>query len=494
VGNDYIDAARLFHEVTKHSYTSVRSSPHRLDWDIKPSPYKIYPDAAAIALPRDLKLSSMPALEAIAKQVPNNSPTPIGVEVLTRILFCADGLTRRARVDETEYHFRAAPSAGALYPIEIYVAAAEVEGLEAGLYHFSPADLKLRGLRRGDWREFMARAAANRSSLAHARAIVVITSIFWRSTWKYRARGYRYCFWDGGTMLANLLAAASAEDIPAEVITSFMDPDLEALLGIDGDSEGMVALAALGASAGASPSSPEVTPLPFESIPISPSQVDYDELRKIHRESRLVSGDEVAAVAETRAAIPHRDAPMIASRGLGETILRRGSTRVFSHDSMPAADLDAIIAASSAPLRADFQPRIDTCLIINAVDGIEPGAYRYDRESARFVLIKPGSFRGEAGYLCLEQPLGMDCSALVVYMADLDGALKAVGNRAYRNLHLEAGIAGGRAYLAAYALGHGATGLTFYDDDTTEFFGFEKNKQLPIFMTAIGVPQLHRRD
>jgi SagB-type dehydrogenase family enzyme len=494
VGNDYIDVARLFHEVTKHSYTSVRSSPHRLDWDIKPSPYKIYPEAAAIALPRDLKLSGMPTLEAIATQVPNNSPAPIGVEELTRILFSADGLTRRARVDDTEYHFRATPSAGALYPNEIYVAAAEVDGIEAGLYHFSPADLKLRGLRRGDWRQLIARAAMNRSSLAHARAIAIVTSIFWRSTWKYRARGYRYCFWDGGTMLANLLAAAAADGIPAKVITAFSDPDLEALVGIDGDSEGMAALVALGASGNAAPASPQLGPLSFESIPISPSQVDYDELRKIQRESRLISADEVAAVATTQAIDVQRPAPTIASRGLGETILRRGSTRVFSHDSIPAADLHAIMAASSAPLRADFARRIDTYLIVNAVDGMEPGAYRYDHLSGGFELIKSGSFRGEAGYLCLEQPLGMDCSALIVYMADLDGALKISGNRAYRNLHLEAGLAGGRAYLAAYSLGHGATGLTFYDDDTTEFFGLQKNKVLPIFMTAIGVPQTRRKD
>jgi len=492
VGNDYIDAARLFHETTKHSYTSVRSSPHRLVWNLKPSPYKIYPDAAAIALPRDLRLSGMPTLEAIAREVPADSSTPIGLAELTRVLFCASGLTRRARVDEKEYHFRAAPSAGALYPIETYVVVAEVEALEAGLYHFSPADLKLRGLRRGDWRQLIARAAANRSSLAYARAIVILTSIFWRSTWKYRARGYRYCFWDGGTMLANLLAAASADGIPAGVITAFSDKDLEALLGIDGDSEGMVALVVLGASASAAPSSPELTPFSLESIPISPSQVDYEELRKIHRESRLASAQEVAAIA-TNQVTAQRPVPSVSSRGLGETILGRGSTRVFSHDSIPAADLHAIIAAASAPLRADFPSFIDIYLIVNAVDGMEPGGWRYHRERG-FELVKAGNFRGEAGYLCLEQPLGMDCSALVVYLADLEGALKKSGNRAYRNLHLEAGIAGGRAYLAAYSLGHGATGLTFYDDDTTEFFGFQKNKELPIFMTAIGVPQSRRKD
>ena len=74
MGNDYIEAARVFHEITKHSYTSVRSSPHFLDWDNKPLPYKIYPGAASIALPRDLNLSSTPTLAALSSYVPTPKP------------------------------------------------------------------------------------------------------------------------------------------------------------------------------------------------------------------------------------------------------------------------------------------------------------------------------------------------------------------------------------------------------------------------------------
>ncbi len=160
MGNDYIEASRVFHEVTKHSYTSVRSSPHFLDWDIKPMPYKIYPGAASVALPRDLNLSATPTLSALSSYVPAGFSASIDTAALTRILFCAGGLTRHKQVGGEEYHFRAAASAGALYPIEIYVAAGAVEGLESGLYHFSPGDLRMTGLRRGDWRGYMAGAAA----------------------------------------------------------------------------------------------------------------------------------------------------------------------------------------------------------------------------------------------------------------------------------------------------------------------------------------------
>ncbi|MGH7863630.1 MAG: SagB/ThcOx family dehydrogenase, partial [Candidatus Binataceae bacterium] len=191
MANDYIEASRVFHQVTKHSYTSVRTGGYALDWDNKPLPYKIYPDAGAIVLPRELPLSSVAALEAIRSTAPASTPTPIDVDLLTRLLASADGLTRTRNVGGEQYHFRAAASAGGLYPNEIYLAASMVDGLEPGLYHFSPADLKLRGLRRGCNRATLVHAAAERASLRGARAVLVVSSIFWRSAWKYRARAFR---------------------------------------------------------------------------------------------------------------------------------------------------------------------------------------------------------------------------------------------------------------------------------------------------------------
>ncbi len=137
----------------------------------------------------------------------------------------------------------------------------------------------------------------------------------------------------------------------------------------------------------------------------------------------------------------------------------------------------------------DFPRLTDTYLIVNAATGLRSGAYFYNRAAHAFELLKAGNFRAEAGYLCLEQPLGMDCAALIVYMAALERALGALGNRAYRDLHLEAGILGGRAYLAAYALGRGATGLTFYDDDTSKFFSPHAAQKSPVLMVAVGVPR-----
>jgi len=499
VANADIEEARAFHEITKHSYTSVRTVPHHLDWNNRPMAYKIYPAAGTLALPRDLTLPAVPTFAALAGNALTGPDTPLDLANLTRILFCADGLSRRQRVGGEDYHFRAAASAGALYPVEIYLAAGEVEGLETGLYHYSPADLKLRGLRRGDWRGLIAQAAAMRPSIMEARAVLVMSAIFWRSAWKYRARAFRYCFWDTGTILANLLAATNAEGIKAEVITAFEDARIETLIGAEGDREGVMCIVALGGNAKPATASPEPGPLDLETIPLSAEEVVYDDLVKIQRASRLVSEEEVRSVASVRIDLPATPQaaetiypPTVragAGRGLGETILRRGSTRVFAHEAIGADELATIMAASSIHPHADFPRLSDTYLVVNAVDGMEPGAYYYRRESGAFELIKRGNFRREAGYIALEQWLGADSSVLVCYMADLERVLSAFGNRGYRDAHLEAGILGGRAYLAAYALDRGATGLTFYDDDTTRFFGPHAAGKSPLLMVAIGVPR-----
>jgi SagB-type dehydrogenase family enzyme len=503
--NRDIDVALTYHEATKHSYTSVRTGAHFLDWSNRPLPYKIYPGAGTLALPRELSLSPTSTLGALRRR--SDGPQKLlDLEALTRLLFCAGGLTKRANVDGEDYHFRAAASAGALYPVELYLVAGDVEGMECGLYHFLPADLKLHGLRRGDWRPYLTACTAS-SFLRHARAVLIMTSIFWRSAWKYRARAYRYCFWDTGTILANLLAASNADGLDTEVITTFNDQPIEKLLEIDGDQEGIMCLVALG-EAPAAPSrqdeSPALTNTGLESITLSPKAVIYEDLVKLQRASRLFTPEEVAEQRRVRfepwqpesssGAIALDTLDDDAASGLGETILRRGSTRVFARKAIAAEELATIMATSKLDSQRDFPGLAETYLIVNAVEGVAPGAYYYCRDRGSFELVKLGDFRAEAGYLCLEQPLGADCSALVIYMADLERALRSFGNRGYRNAHLEAGLLGGRVYLATYSLGRGATGLTFYDDDTTSFLQPHCGRMNPLLMVAVGEPHRQRTE
>jgi hypothetical protein len=214
----------------------------------------------------------------------------------------------------------------------------------------------------------------------------------------------------------------------------------------------------------------------------------------MHQASKLLDAAEVesidigGATAQETASDGDGVQPDLECLGLGETILRRGSTRKFAEEPITAAELTAILDRSSGHPRCDFPPLSETYLIVNAVSGVAPGAYYYSRHRRALELLKPGDFRGNAGYLNLEQPLGAECSVLLCYMADFDVLLSAMGNRGYRAAQLHAGLQGGRAYLAAYALNRGATGLTFYDDDTVQFFSPHAAGKIPLLMVAVGVP------
>ena len=131
-------------------------------------------------------------------------------------------------------------------------------------------------------------------------------------------------------------------------------------------------------------------------------------------------------------------------------------------------------------------------LIVHAVDGLAPGTYVYRREEDALELLCEGEFRREAGYLGLQQAIPADASVDVFFLTDLPAVLGRYGNRGYRAAQMEAGIIGGKMYLAAYAQRLGASGLTFFDDDVTEFFSPHAAGKSVMFLVALGVP-LRRR-
>jgi SagB-type dehydrogenase family enzyme len=486
--------ARQFHDETAHSPYSVRTSGHTLEWDIKPFPFKVYTEVPAIPLPREIDVVAAPTLQALAR--PSPPAGRLTLPALSALLYYTAGVTKKKTYPGGgEVLFRAAASTGALYQTEVYVAAGDVDGLEAGLYHFCPGDVTLRRLREGDVRATLADAAGE-PALARRAATLVLTAIYWRNTWKYQARGFRHLFWDSGTMLANALAVGDALGLGPRVLTGFVDGEINHLLGVDAMREAALELVALGPEGAPAPAAGSLPPIAHEVMPLSSDEVDYPALRRIHEASSLASAADV--VAWRRRAVvarPRREPPagLLAlpqpppeSLPLGEAIQRRGSTRRFAHASISAGQLSGALWAATRAVPADVADGlVDLYLIVNAVDGVAPGAYAY-WPGRGLEVIRAGEFRRESAHLTLEQPLGGDAAAVIYFLAPLDGLLAAAGERAYRLVNLEAGLAGGRAYLAAYATGFGASGLTFYDADVVRFFAPRSDGRDAIFVTALG--------
>ena len=484
--------ARRFHDETAHSPSSVRTSGHALDWDNKPFPFKVYTDAPAVALPREIDVIAAPTLQALASPAP--PPARLTLAALTALLYYTAGVTRKKTYrGGGEVLFRAAASTGALYQTEVYVAAGEVEGLVPGLYHFCPGDFTLRRLRPGDVRGALAAAAAD-PSLARRAATLVLSAIYWRNTWKYQARGFRHLFWDSGTMLANALVVADALGLAPALVTGFVDEEVNRLLGVDAEHEAALELLALG-PAGAPAAAPAPPgPLALEVMRLSETEVDYPALREMQRVTSLASAPDVTmwrrgsapAPAEPRGPLLALPAPALDSRPLGEAIQRRGSTRKFTRAALTARELAGALWAASLPIPADVPGGlVDLYVIVNAVDGLAPGAYAW-WPGRGLETLREGEFRREAAYLTLEQALGGDAAATIFFLAPLDAILAAWGERGYRLANLQAGIAGGRAYLAAYGTSFGASGLTFYDADVVRFFSPHATGRDAIFVTALG--------
>ena len=518
------DALWHYHNETKHSYRSVRTSGHRLDWSNYPVPFKNYSGIESIPLPREWNDSGVEALTAISSPgtVAGSEATP-DLRTLATILYHSAGITRRREFPGGEIYFRAAACTGALYEVDLYLVCGTLPDLEAGLYHFNPADFSLGRLRRGDWRGVLARATADEAAILQAPVTIICTGTYWRNAWKYQARTYRHFFWDNGTMLANLLAMAAAERLPAHVVMGFVDEDVNQWLGLDTEREVAISMVALGGSSQPeSALSGSIEPLPWKAEAPSGREVDYPLMREAHAASCLATIEEVREWrSRTRNDIwmslrptePEPGGTIVDLKplagadaprdGIVQVIRRRGSSRRFARAPIRLDQLSTMLVQATQGIPADFldsagnrlpegrlpEGRLnDLYVIANSVEGLASGAYYLRRDRPALELLKQGEFRDQAGYLGLEQELPADAAAAIFFLADLEAIFKRFGNRGYRAAQIEAGVIGGKLYLAAYAQKIGATGLTFFDDDVTSFFSPHAAGKSAIFLVAVGVP------
>jgi SagB-type dehydrogenase family enzyme len=421
-------------------------------------------------------------------------------------------------------YFRAAACTGALYHIELYLVCGDLPDLSAGVYHFGPHDFALRRLREGDYRGVLVEACGGEPSVAQAPAIIVTTSVYWRNSWKYQARAYRHAYWDSGTILANLLAVAAARRLPVKVVTAFVDAPVNRLLDLDDQREVALQLAPLGYSSGSpAPPAPEVARLGLEVAPYSRREVDYPAMREMHAASSLDSPEEARDLwgnppplsrPETQgqlfplACLVQGELP---TDTIEEVIQRRGSSRRFRRAAITYPQLSTMLERATRGVAADFLASLPTpspskmergpggealnqlYLIVHDVEGLPAGSYVFHGDRAALEQLRAGDFRDQAGYLGLQQELPADASANVYFLTDLAAVLGRYGNRGYRMAQVEASIMGGRLYLAAYALRLGASGLTFFDDDVTEFFSPHAQGKSVMFLVALGRPQRRGR-
>lgn len=295
------------------------------------------------------------------------------------------------------------------------------------------------------------------------RPVLVVTGVPWRTGWRYRERGYRHVYWDAGTMLSQLLAAADSAGIPAWLHTRFPDRAVAALVGADGVHEWPVAVVALGDGAPALMATGSAATGAVDAAPV---------------EFPLITSAQRAGEQETLGSAWDRGAPVaVASRGgapVEAVVLARGSQHLM--DASRVLPEDLLCTLLSAGVRGIAVPH---WVVVHDVDRLAPGLYRWPDLSTP---VRTGELREELYRVCSDQGLGRDAAFVVIAATDLG----TVDDRQYREAQLAAGIVEGRLHLLAYALGASASGMTFADSLLPSLLGQPLDGLL---FTCVGVPE-----
>lgn len=204
---------------------------------------KPYRDRPKFDLPQDFPAAKSSLDEAMFRRVTARefSGGSMPLALLAKVLYMSYGVTRSNEDTHFPRPMRVIPSGGALYPLELYVCALRVDGLEPGLYHYDPEDHQLDVLRLGDEPgERTAHLFVQPELVDEAAALILVSAVFYRSTFKYGARGYRFVLLEAGHLAQNATLVTQAQGYASALLGGYFDRDVDRYLGIDGLNESVV--------------------------------------------------------------------------------------------------------------------------------------------------------------------------------------------------------------------------------------------------------------
>ncbi|NRF65524.1 SagB family peptide dehydrogenase [Aquincola sp. S2] len=467
-GDDALALVERFHAFSSHSRSGVLLRAPSVDWGDPPAPFKRYANAPQRPLP------------------PPRAGTgaPFDVAALGTLLWHVAGVT----AERGTLKLRASPSSGALFSTELYVVAHAVPGLDAGLWHYDAERHALERLAPAPPVD-AALGAPGDTMLHGAAALVLASALFRRSGHKYRDRTYRYVLADLGHALENLVQAAAAFGLRADFVRRFDEAQAAATLGLDEAEEGVLALLAL--QDGVRPAPPPLAPSarPWRTPPLPAAQAErLGVTGALHRATSLRAAPAPAAAAADPPPGPAR-VPALRPAVLA-LIAQRRSVRRYAATPIAREVLVSVLNGLGAQAPWSAAVRID--VVVHAVGGLQPGAYRVDSATQRLQPRRvPAALREAARAAALDQDVIGD--AAVVFVLSIERAAFAAdpagAARGYRHAFLEAGRIGERLYLEAQARGLGACAVgAFYDTEAAALVALDPAREWIVHFAALGVP------
>ncbi len=513
-----IESSYQYHWFT--AYARNRMSGHRLDWENQPAFFKEYPAVENYLLPLsgfsgslEKSLFELFSAERPASQDVDAVTRPWLRRDLAEILLLTSVPTAKSSFTQGEIWYRSNASAGALHPLEFYLAFPGAEDLPPGLYHY---DLLKPALQRLS-RQFNPSGFTTTDSGAIVTSgssgqpvFICLSALYFRSAWKYRDRAYRYMLLDCGHALENLALALKIKEINFTIELDFDDALVNKNLLLDEERE--VALAHVFFNFPETPTAnPAAAPDPPDLVAEAPlkhqiekkqdatGEIIYPALHEIHRatSSPLANGAAqqscrsragILPAAVKWQKIPDHPFSVPAACSYIESLSRRRSRRNFSLRGRPLTAemlfaLLGLLAENSTPPLA-LQPEI--IFSAHAIKDFPDGLYFFDCDRKSYARLDNRDCRRELATAALDQRWVANAALQFIFFADLEFCEKEYGPRSYRYLNINAGRMGQRLYLGATALNTGCCAVgAFYDWELAEICSLSENFA-PLYLVALG--------
>lgn len=492
-----ISTAEIFHEATKYTPLGIqlRTSPPNLD--DQPSLYKSYPGYERIELGQNSRQNVL---------LETRDSKEWSQKELGQLLFLTNGVTGVLEYPSAEPYeepeqirLRAAPSAGGLYPTELYLALGDGHEIGPGLYNYHVGNHELAQLEAQNIIPNLAQNSHCKEFLEGCSVVMILSVIFERSAWRYEDRAYRRVLLDTGHVLGNLALVAERLGRVALPMGAFCDDTLTSQLFLDHHYEGAVLVVPIVTKDQASQFSKRARALP-SNVESQDKAPNTSLMRVLHAKSGLTLPFAVAPSFDVPEdmdrlvqdhyveTVPLERVPTDWSDQLTETIVTRRSTRQFTGDAFSKDDLSAFLYAGAETPNLLVGELIETYVFVHKVSDVQAGVYRFFPEEGALKMIRAGDFKETAGQFCLGQELGSDGAAIVLHIAHLPRAVTRYGNRVYRYLHLDAGQMGQRMNLCAIKRSLGVSGIGgFFDDMINDTLGLGPS-HATLYITCLGVP------
>jgi SagB-type dehydrogenase family enzyme len=489
--------ALRYHARSGLSREKARARSYGIDWEAvwrRPKSYQLA-ERIVLSPPVDDSIGASAAALLAKNGKPERGQVVSDGSALASILYHGYGVTGSRSHKSAFYRLRAAPSAGAVYPVEVYIAVGDLNGVRAGLYHYSPEEFALSLVRSGDARAEVAKALIPATEKI-GKYYLIFTSTCWRSMERFGEPAYRYCLLDSGHVIGNFVTLLESMGCRATLRGGFADLALAEFMGINENSEQAIAVLQVGDEG----CRPEKSSGGEQEQAVAkgwrqgnPRKGKRSSCSAIHRAGNLEPGQAAELMGEVvseewggqetgecraKWCVGREILERLEGMDLGEVIAARRTRRRFGQEPIKQEELTSLLAACAVPYRADWLnsamggklmssfEQAEIYIAANAVEGLEPGLYKWKIGGDGRCLESLGRTveREELSRICMGQKMAGEAAAVVFIAPRLEGYITRFGDRGYRYAGLHVGVLGERIYLTATALGLGVTGIAGFDD------------------------------